>query len=251
MVSRQIDAVAELQNSFQVLAKNWILAVPTALVSLVIAAFLIFVVAATMASFYAASMTGGFHPGAAAFAGVGSLTLLVGFVVIVLLFLLAQAVVMAAAENVWHGQPADLGSGVSRALTKLPPLFGLFLIAVLIGLVCGVLVIAAGLGILLAIVLGFFFMFAVPAIVIGNEGVMQALGTSYRLVRANMGPSAIAFLGIVVVTLVGHFISNLFVHIPLLGIIVAFILGGLTYAYSALVAVRFYDLLRGSATPTA
>ena len=248
MVNRQIDAMAELQNAFQILIKNWVLAIPTALASLLAGALLVFVFATTIASLFGAGVLSGERSGMAGLlAGGGGLMLLIGVAAIVVVTILAQAVVMIGAERVWQGHPADLGHAISAALGRLAPLIVLLLIGIVVAIVCGFLVLLLGLGILLAIVLGFFFMYAVPAIVIGNEGAMQALGTSYRLVRANLSPSAIAFLGIVVVSFVGSFISNIFLHVAVLGLVIWFAVGGLTSAYSALVAVRFYDLLRGSA----
>lgn len=253
MVSRppQIDAVSELQTAFTILFRNWILAVPTALVALLSAVFVVFMLAGMMASFAGAGMLGGMHPGAAgALLGAGGLTLVVGLVVIVLLSLLANAVVIASSERVWHGEPPDLAAGFSKALGKLPPLFVLFLIALVLGLICGMLVIVVGLGIILGLVLVFFFMYAIPAIVVGNRGALEALGESSRLVRANVGASIIAFIGLIVVNIIGQIIMNLFHAIPFLHIIVAFIVGGLTAAYTALVLVRFYDILSGSPRAT-
>jgi len=250
MVNRPIDAMAELQNAFQVLFKNWVLALRTGVAALVSTAFFLFVVLATMGSVVGAGVLGGTSPKAAmALIGAGGLTFIVGGVVIAILYLLACATVMAAAEDVWRGQPADLARGSSKALSKLGPLIVLFLISIVVVIVCGVLILALGLGIILAIVLGFLWMYALPAIVVGNQGAMQALGTSYRLVRQNLAPSLMAFLGIIVVTFIGEFVIRLFHGLPALGIIVAFAVGGLAYAFSALVAVRFYDLLSAPAIP--
>ena len=245
----QIDAVGELQNAFRVLFSNWTLAIPTALVSLVAAAFFAFMLAGVMASVAGAGMIGGMHPGAAGgLLAAGGATLLVGLVVIVLIAILANATVIGASENVWRGNPPDLGAGFSKALSRLGQLLVLFVIAIVLAIVCGLLVIALGLGIILGILLGFFFMYALPAVVVGNRGATEALGESWRLVRANLGPSVIAFLGIIVVSIVGQIIINLFHVIPFLMVIIALVVGGLTSAYSALVAVRFYDLLSGTAT---
>ncbi len=249
MVTRPFDPVAELQNAFQALIKNWILAVPTGLAALVATAFFVFVVAASLASFMGAGALGGFHPGAAgALLGVGGLTMVIGDLIIALLFILAHATVMGGAENVWHGQPADLSAGLSKAFSRLPTLIGLFLIAIVAAFVCSLLVVALGLGLLLGLLLLFFWMYALPAIVISNQGAWESLGTSYRLVRANFGPSITAFLGIIVAVIIGQIIVWLFHAIPPLAVVVALIVGGFTYAYAALVSVRFYDLLRGSSS---
>jgi len=242
----QIDAVSELQNAFRVLLSNWVLAIPTALVSLLAAIFVVFMVAGIMASVFGAGMMGGMHPGAAgALLGAGGVTLAVGLIVLILLSLLANATVIGAAEHVWRGQPPDLAGGFSKAMAKLGPLFLLFIIACIIGLICLILTPLLGLGVIVAIVLGFFFMYALPAIVVGNRGATDSLGESWRLVRANVGPSLVAFLGIIVVSIIGQIIITLFHAIPFLHVIVSFIVGGFTSAFVALVVVRFYDLLSG------
>ena len=247
MASRPFDPMKELQNAFQVLTKNWILALPTGIGALVSTAFFVFIVAATIASIAGAGIVAGFHRHAAvAIAGIGGLIFVLGGLVIALLFMLAHATVMGAAENVWNGQPADLSAGLATAMSRLPALSGLFLVAIVAAIICGVLVIALGLGLVLALALGFFWMYALPAIIVGNQGTLEALGTSYRLVRANLGPSLTAFFGIFIVTIIGEIVIRLFHFVPPLVVVAAFFVGGLTYAYAALVAVRFYDLLRGA-----
>ena len=251
MVNRQIDVMAELQNAFSVLFKNWVLAIPTAVVYLITAVLFFFVLAGAFAPLMAMSMGGAAmnqNPGAAlgALAAAGP-AFAFFFIVFILLVLLAQAIVIGGAEHVWHGEPPDLAHGVGKAMSKLPQLIILFLIAAVISVVCGVLVLALGLGVLLAIVLFFFFMYTLPAIVVGNEGAIQAMGTSARLVRANFGPSVMAFLAIFVVNLIAGFILQIFTHmLPLLAVVANLVIGGLTSAFAALVIVRFYDLLRAS-----
>lgn len=246
MVTRpaQIDAVAELQNTFSLLFKNWTLAVPTAVVSLIAASFFVFMLAGAFAAFAGAGAMGAMNPQAAlSLIASSGVMLLIGFIVIVLLSLLANAIVVAAAENVWHGGNPDLADGFSKGLSKLPQLLVLFLIGAVIGFFV-VLLMFVLIGIPIAIILGFFFMYTLPAIVVGNRGTIEAMRESWNLVRANFGPSAMAFLGVVVVNIIGAIIRNLFHAIPLLTVIVWFVVGGLIAAYSALVAVRFYDLLR-------
>lgn len=253
MVTRpaQIDAVAELQNTFSVLFKNWILAVPTAVVSLIAAAFFVFMLAGVFAAFTGAGAMGGMNAQAAlALLASSGVMLIVGLIVIILLSMLANAVVLAAAENVWHGGSPDLGAGVSKGLSKLPALLVLFLIFAVIGIVV-VPLMAVLIGIPIAIILGFFFMYTLPAIVVGDRGAVEAMRESWNLVRANFGTSAMAFLGIAVVNIVGGIVRNLFHAIPFLTVIVWFVVGGIVAAYSALVLVRFYDLLRGSAATPA
>lgn len=251
MVNRQIDAMTELQNAFSVLFKNWVLALPTAVVYLIAAVLAFFVFAGTFAPLIAMSMSGAnmnANPQAVLAALAGAAPFVALFVVIfILLSLLAQAVIIGGAEHVWHGEPPDLSGGLSKAMSKLPQLILLFVVAAVCSLICGVLIVALGLGVVIGILLLFFFMYTLPAIVIGNEGVFQALGTSARLVRANLGPSIIAFLAIFVVNIIASIILRIFdAMLPILAVIVNLVVGGLMTAFAALVVVRFYDLLRGS-----
>jgi hypothetical protein len=252
MVNRQIDGMGELQSAFSLLFKNWMLALPPAIVALGGAIYFGTVMAGVLVgaagSMGAAGAMGG-TPNFGALLGGAGLLLLVGLIVIMLLSVVALAIVVGAAERVWHGQPADLSSGVSKAVGKLPSLILLFIIF-------GVIAIIPILGILVDLVLGFFWLYAIPCIVLGNQGATQAMGTSWRLASANAGPTLTAFIGIIVVNVIGAIINAVCIHVPVLGWIVSFLIGGLTAAYAALVIVRFYDLLSGStaappATPTA
>lgn len=255
MVNRQIDAMAELQNAFTVLFKNWQLAIPTAIVYLIAAVLAFFVFAGAFAPLIAMSMSGANvnadpHAVLALLMGAAP-AFLICFIVFTLSYLLAQAVIIGGAEHVWHGEPPDLAGGFSKALSKLPHLIVLFLIAAVISVVCGVLILALGLGVVLGILLLFFFMYALPAVVVGNESAFQALGTSARLVRANLGPSIIAFLAIFVVNIIASIILRIFdAMLPILAVIVNLVVGGLMSAFAALVVVRFYDLVRGSTPQT-
>ena len=241
MVNRQIDAMGELQSAFNVLIKNYILAVPPAIVALAGAIYFATVMAGIVGGIMAAGAMGG-TPNFGALFGGGGLLLLLGVIVIILLSVLALAIVIGAAERVWHGQPADLAGGISKALSKLPSLFLLFIIFGIIGII-------PFLGVLIDLVLAFFWFYAMPGIVLGDMGTTQAMSASWKLASANAGPTLMALLGIIVVNVVGGIINVLCVHVPILGLIVSFIVGGLTSAYAALVIVRFYDLLRGAATP--
>ena len=62
----------------------------------------------------------------------------------------------------------------------------------------------------------------------------------------DIGPSALAFIGIVVVNILGGLVELLFQHLAVLGHVVNVAVGGLLSAFAALVVVRFYDLLRAA-----
>lgn len=245
MVIPRINVVAELQAAAELLLARWTLALPTAIASLAVGVFVVAVVAAVIASVIAAGALAGHTGGIAAFVGVGALSALATAVVLVLLVGFAQAVVIAAAEDAWHGRSPDFRAAIMRTLGKSPTLIALFVLVLLLALIPIMLsFVVIGLPLLLA--LSFFLMFALPAVMIGNESAPGAIATSFRLARANLGPALAAFAAILVATAIGRIADATFLHIPLLGLIVTFFVGGLTAAYSALVSVRFYDLLRGA-----
>jgi len=249
MVSRQIDAMSELTNAVKVLMNNWVLAIPTAVASLIFMLILFFTVFAAIGSVIGAGAMGGMHPG-------GAMAMLGGFgvlgtvllIVAILIALVANAAVIAASEGVWQGRPPDLSGGISRAIGKLPHLIVAAILIFLMAIIPTLLIFIV-IGIFLLIALYFFMMYVFPAIMVGNEGATSAIGASFRLAKENFGPSAIAFVGIIVALVIGQIINTMFSHIIGLNFIVAFVVGGLTSAYAALVSVRFYDLLRGVAVP--
>ncbi|HXW51626.1 MAG TPA: hypothetical protein VEJ41_06505 [Candidatus Acidoferrales bacterium] len=238
MVNRQIDGMGELQSAFSLLFKNWILAIPPAIVALAAGIYFAVIVAGMVGGILAAGAMGT-TPNFGALFGGGGLLILLGVLVILLLSVLALAIVIGAAERVWHGQPADLAGGISKALSKLPSLILLFIIFGIIGIIPFI-------GWLVDLVLAFFWFYAMPGIVLGNLGTTQAMSASWKLASANAGPTITALLGIIVVNIIGGIINVVCVHIPILGLIVSFVVGGLTSAYAALVIVRFYDLVAGS-----
>ncbi|MBC5823983.1 MAG: hypothetical protein GIW99_08150 [Candidatus Eremiobacteraeota bacterium] len=247
MINRQFDAVAELQAAFQVLSKNWILALPTAIASLVAIVFLTSMAGATALSVLGAGSLSGHPGGMAALLGMGSMTLIGGGALIFLITAVAHATVIGAAEDAWRGQQPDLSRGLSRAVAKLPSIIIAAIILAVAAMVCAILVIAAGLGLLLLLALGFTMMYVLPAIVVGSESGTSALGASWRLSTRNFAPSIAAFIGIVAAYIVGGLVSATIGHVPVLGWIAAFFVGGLTSAFAALVSVRFYDVLGGAA----
>jgi hypothetical protein len=52
----------------------------------------------------------------------------------------------------------------------------------------------------------------------------------------------------VIVAIIGQVVTSVVGHVPFLNFVAAFLIGGFTAAYSALVSARFYDVLGGRAT---
>jgi hypothetical protein len=241
MAVRQFDAVAEIQSAFQILIKNWMLAVPTAVSSLIATLYAFFVLVSAMAAIGLGSLGGssGLVGGLSAFGGVTGL----GLLAICLISLIAASMVMASAEDAWSGRPVDLSKALSRALACLVNV-------IIAGIVVGIIFAISVFTVVGWIVVAYLFMYVLPAIVVGNAGAFEAMGESFRLTTKNFVPSIAAFIGIALAVLVGGLVNNLFVHIIGLNFIIGLVVGGFTSALAALISVRFYDLLR-SGTPVA
>jgi hypothetical protein len=242
MVIRQIDAVAELQAAAELLIARWTLALPTAIASFVVGLFIVAIVATVLVSALGAVALAGRPGGVAALLGAGALTAAAGCIGLVLVVGFAQAVVIAASEDAWHGRSPDFGRAIGRAVTKLPTLIVLFVLVLLLAVI-PVMLSFVLIGVPLLLALGFFLMFALPAVIVGGESATGAIASSFRLARANLTPALAAFVAIIIATAIGRIADAMFLHIPLIGLLVTFFVGGLTAAYSALVSVRFYDLL--------
>jgi hypothetical protein len=231
----------ELQRAAELLSKHWILAVPTAVGSVVLSLILIFGVLSIAATTVLGGVFGG-HAGAAAGIGTGALFALGLFILGVVVLNLTQAVVIHAGEDAWLGRSPNLAASLGVVIARLPDLVVSMLATLAILLIplalCAVLI-----GFPLLVIAGYFLLYVTPAVVLGRENGLAAVGTSFRIARTYVGESVVALLGVIAAEIVGSIANTLVVHIPLVNILTAFAIGGLTSAYAALVQARFYDLL--------
>ena len=146
------------------------------------------------------------------------------------------------AELVLSCEP-NFRAALELTLRRLPALVTAF---VLIGLMTIVpLVLSLVLvGIPMLFVLSYFLMYVTPAIVLDGEDGVSAIRTSFRLASQRSGPTLIAFCGILAAFFAGRFVDAFCIQVPGLGLLTAFVVGGFTAAYGALVKARFYVLLR-------
>jgi hypothetical protein len=254
MASRPIDATAELQRSLDLLTKNWVLAIPSALAALLFAIFVTVGILSALAGLgTAAILSGGrdLHQAVAKIIAVmSSGTFLIGLPVLAILDVVAHVMTLAAAQDAWEGRPPDFGRAFSLTLGRFPALLIAGILIALLAIIPAVLsFLLVGLPLLLA--LFFFTMYVTAAIVLGGRSGSAAIAESYRLVRANPGASAIAFFAFIVVAIIGQIANSLVAHVPPINFLAAFAIGGFTTAFSAVVSARFYDLLSGRAAAPA
>ena len=242
MVAQQIDATRELEESARILGARWTLALPTAFASLAIAAIVFFVIGAVVVSAVAAILMGG-NAGTFAAIGAGASTIALAVFAMVAISTAAHAVVMAAAHDAWSGCEPDFGAACRVTLARFPALLvATFAIALLYAIPVALSFLLVGIPLLF--VLGYFLMYVRAAIVIGGEDGLTAIATSFRIASTKSGPSLVAFAGIIGAFIIGRIVDAATIHLPVIGLLTAFFVGGATAAFIALVEVRFYALLR-------
>lgn len=241
---RPIDSGRELSDALHLLAERWTLAIPTAVGSLLCSAIVFFAIGAVVVAVVAGAIVG-HAAGALAALGAGASGIAAALIVIAVISFVAHALVVAAAHDVWEGREPDFGAALRLALDRAPALALAF---VLIGLVLIVPILLSFvlIGIPLLLVAQYYLLYVIPAIVLGGEDAVSAIGTSLRIASRHAGPTLAAFGAIVLAFIVGRCVDAFCVHIPGLGLIAAFVVGGFTAAYGALVQTRFYALLRNA-----
>ncbi len=242
MVVPEIDAGRELSDALTLLAKRWTLAIPTAVASMLSAAIVFFAIGAVVVSVVAAALIG-HAAGALAALGAGAAGVFAAVFAIALLTYVAHVLVIAAAHDVWEGRDPNFGAALQLTLRRLPALLVAFVLIGLMTIVPLVLSLVL-IGIPMLFVLSYFLMYVTPAIVFDGQDGVSAIRTSFRLASSHAGPTLIAFCGVLAAFFVGRFVDAFCIHVPGLGLLTAFVVGGFTAAYGALVKARFYVLLR-------
>ncbi len=248
MVVGRIDVAAELQRAAEVLSRYWTLAIPPALASLAFAVFFVVLIASVLVGLTGAAVlvaSGGVGHALGALVGMGSLSLVLLVPLLLLLSFVASAMTVVAAVDAWAGRSPDFARAAAVVVRKLPALLAAG-IAIFALAIVPLLLTVVGIGFLLLLVLGFCTMYVMPAIVLGGESGFAALGASYRLVRADLATNGLVFAAMLAVGIAGQIATTVMIHLPLLNFVAAFVVGGFTTAYTALVAARFYALQRAA-----
>ena len=248
-MTASFDAVAELTKTFSLLfqKKNWMLAVPLLIGTLVAVAVvgLTFVLAlgpAIATAIYGGASGSMSSPAALlpALLGVGGLLVLIGVLVAFVIAMFTYGWAYAAAAPMWGGGDPDISGGFNKAMAKLGPL-------VVLGLIVAVVIGLLGWTVIVPILAGLFCLYCLPYIMMANESGTGAISASIKLSRENFGPTAMLFLGFIVVGVASGIINMVLGVVPLLGHILGLGVNALVAAYLTLATIRFYSLLTGSA----
>jgi hypothetical protein len=239
---------AELSRVAELLLKYWILAIPSAVASLVVVVVMIAAVLSVVATVLAGHAAAG-HAGAAMGLGTGLLIGAALFFAAMIGLYIAQGITMAGSPAVLEDRPPDLGTAFAVTLTRLPEL-GVAGIATLALAIVPLALCIVLIGFPLLLLLGYFLMYVPAAVVVGNEGGIAAIKTSFRITTQRANDSIIGWLGILLAFVAGSIVNSVAIHIPLVNLIAGFAVGGFTSAYSALLSVRFYLVLRNAPPPS-
>ncbi len=233
----------ELQRAALLLRSSWILVIPPAVISLVVFVVLLATVFAFVGSFIGAAALGG-H-GGLALLGAGGALLPVTVLLASVAGVAVYAVLIAASDEVWNGNKADLGAATSRSLRHVPQVALATVLIILLSIIPALLCFV-GIGFPLLIVLGFLLMYTIPAIILDDAAAVEALKRSAELARVHWRESLIAACGCMIAVLVANIIGVVLSHIPFIGVLISAALGGAATAYAALVVTRFYRIVGGS-----
>ena len=164
--------------------------------------------------------------------------------ILIVLAVVAHVMTLAAAQDAWEGRAPDFGRAFSVSLGRIP---ALFIAAILIALLAIVplLLSFVGIGLLLLLALSFFMMYVTASIVLGGRAAAprSVSPTAWCApipapARSPSSPSSSSRSS-------AQIANSIVAHVPLVNLVAAFVIGGFTTAFSAVVSARFYNLLTG------
>src|ERR1022692_3415490 len=135
-VNRTFDPVAEATSAFQLVIKNWVLAVPQLIVGVIAIALALIL---GMGSIFAAGGLGAMMGrGGDNGAGLAALSGLIGTIWIIVLVagilgLIAYGATILAANDAWAGRPVDIGGAIGKSIGSI---VNLLIFGIIIGICC-------------------------------------------------------------------------------------------------------------------
>ena len=149
--------------------------------------------------------------------------------------LLTHSMTVGMADMAFQGEKATLKNGWARIVSRIVPVL---IASILMGIIIGLGMIFL---VLPGIILAFFLMFTLIAVVVSNLGAFQAIGRSFSTVGKNFGATFITFLiiiGLAILTGLLNFIISL---IPFLGVVLSMIIFAIFTGFVTIFLVRVYQ----------
>ncbi len=148
--------------------------------------------------------------------------------------LLTHSMTVVMADTALKGEQTSLKLGWTRTISRIVPVI---IASILIGIIVTVGMIML---VLPGIVLAFFLMFTLVAIMIDNLGAFKAIGHSFKTVSRNFGATFITFLVLIGLAILTMIISAILALIPILGAILSLFVSALFTGFITIFIVRVY-----------
>ncbi len=236
-----MNLTALLKESFDIVRKNLLIALPLLAVSvLILLISLIFT--GSMDPFEHSYMMGKMSPEGAAVAKSG-LSVFGTFVLMFfgsVLVLLAGGMTTAMVDQSIKDEGAVLKTGWNRTISRIIPLL---IASVLVGLLTGVgfiLLVIPG------IIIAFLVMFALPAVMIDESGGLESIAVSARTVVRNLRTTVILFLILIALGVLFGIVTTIIGLIPVAGPIIDVVISALYGAFMTAFIVLAYEGLKAN-----
>lgn len=236
-----MNLTALLKESFGIVRKNLLIALPLLAVS-VLMLLLSLIFTGSMYPFEHTYMMGKISPEAAA-AGETGLSFFGTFVLMFLgsvLVLLAGGMTTAMVDLSLKEEKGGLKAGWNRTIGRIIPLL---IASVLVGLLTGVgfiLLVIPG------IIIAFLVMFALPAVMIDESGGFESIAVSTRTVVRNLRTTVILFLILIALGVLFGIVTTIIGLIPIAGPIIDAVISALYGAFMTAFIVLAYEGLKAN-----
>jgi hypothetical protein len=154
-----------------------------------------------------------------------------------LLSLISAAVTVIMARDAVAGRTPSIGDALNVVAGRL--------VDVIVASVLVMVIVGVGMLLLVVpgVIAGFFLIFTLPAVLLDNQGALDALKRSFNLVKDNIVPVLLFVVGCIVVGIVVSLVGRILGAVPILGQLLAAVLAGIAVAYCTIVGVRVYQTL--------
>lgn len=231
---------ATLARAWNLLSRNWIIIVPSIVVGAVSAAIAAALSASGWLSWHFFSDLDQAGPaGYLAFLGT-----IVAMALRIVAAVVAIAFTCGMAAAAWSGSRARFADGAAALRRNWLHAFVALVILSLLGLIAAALFIPTfGLSVLAYML---FMLYAMPGVLVGNRGAVEAIVDSIGLSWRSIGVTFVLVVLIAALAVAGGLLGGLLEHIPFLGRLLGWLVMEAVVAYATLVVVGEYiQLLSG------
>jgi hypothetical protein len=220
------DIVAHFRSGLDVLKQYPATALPPLVVQVLMAVLMVVFI-------------GGAATAIAVGGGAGVIGALLGgavfMLITALLSLIASAVTVIMARDAVAGREPSIGDALGVVSSRL--------VDVVVASVLVMIIVGVGMFLLVVpgVIAGFFLIFTLPAVLLDNLGAVDAIKRSFALVKDNLVTVLLFVIGCIVVAIAVGILGKIAGYFPILGQLIAAVLGGVAVAYCTIVAVRVYQ----------